>query len=216
MLIAPSVLSADFADLGSECSLAVSHGADWLHLDIMDRQYVPNLTFGAPVIRSLRKRLPQATLDAHLMVASPAETARDCIAAGVDQITFHPEASEDPKALLDEIRSSGVKAGIALHPTQPLSEWRDLLPHCDLVLAMGVIPGFSGQSILDDTFERLAELHSEKLQLGLDFVTVFDGGATLANLDLLAARGVGAVVMGSGYFGSSEKSKVVECVHASN
>lgn len=156
-MVAPSILSADFANLQKEIEAVTAAGADWIHVDVMDGHFVPNLTIGAPVVGSL-KRVSKIPLDVHLMIENPEKYVPDFIKAGADYLTIHVEATKDPASLLRKIRSAGVKAGITLRPGTSVSLIEPLLPEVDLVLVMTVEPGFGGQSFMDDQLVKVARL----------------------------------------------------------
>lgn len=175
MLIAPSILSADFANLEAEIKAVALAKADWIHVDVMDGHFVPNLTIGAPVVKSLKK-VSALPLDVHLMISDPEKYIPDFIAAGADWLTFHIEATQQPQKLLRGIRSKGVKSGITLKPKTSVDEILPLLPDCDLVLVMTVEPGFSGQSFMRDQVAKISRLRKEIKTLGLNTLIEVDGG----------------------------------------
>jgi ribulose-phosphate 3-epimerase len=153
-LVAASILGADFADLGVDCRRALEAGADLLHVDVMDGHFVPNLTMGPALCRSLRRTLPNAFMDVHLMVTDPARFVEPFAEAGVDHLTFHVEVVEDPAALADRIRACGLTAGLAINPPTPVERAEPWLAAFDLILVMSVNPGFSGQSFIGDALEK--------------------------------------------------------------
>ena len=155
--VAPSLLSSDFSRLKEEIEAVEHAGADWLHLDVMDGHFVPNITIGPVVVESIRKvtRLP---LDAHLMIADPDKYAPEFIAAGADWVSFHPETSKDPRALLQRIHELGTKASIAVNPDVPLERVENLLPDVDMILMMTVFPGFGGQAFIEDVLPKIEKI----------------------------------------------------------
>ena len=180
-LIAPSILSADFMNIEKEIRTLEKAEADWVHCDVMDGHFVPNLTFGPPVIKQIRK-LTNLPLDVHLMISNPDETVDQYIEAGADWLSFHIEAANQPKALLKYIRGKGVKAGIVIKPKTSVDAIRDLLPDCDYVLIMSVEPGFGGQSYLESADTKALELSRLKMELDLPYLIQIDGGIGLDNI----------------------------------
>jgi ribulose-phosphate 3-epimerase len=198
-LLAPSLLSANFADLGSSLDVIRERGGDMVHIDVMDGHFVPNLTIGPPVIRELRKRstLP---FDVHLMVTNPAEQAEWFIEAGADYLTFHIEAERHAHRLLSRICSAGIKAGISVVPSTPISLLQDVLPFVDLVLVMTVNPGFGGQTMIASCLEKVRDLKKIKRDRGLSYIVSVDGGVNAATLPSVLDAGTDLVVSGSAFF----------------
>lgn len=202
--IAPSILAADFARLGEEVDAALSAGADWIHVDVMDNHYVPNLTFGPLVCRALRRHGVTAPLDVHLMMKPVDRILPDFAEAGASTITFHPEASEHVDRTLQRIRELGCQAGLALNPASPL----DILPHVldrlDLVLLMGVNPGFGGQTFIPHTLEKARDVRALLDQTGREIPLSVDGGVHAGNIAELAASGFDTFVTGTAFFGTDD------------
>lgn len=174
-LVAPSILAADFANLEKEIQAVTQAGADWIHVDVMDGHFVPNITIGIPVVKSLKKISP-LPLDVHLMIEKPERYVEDFIKAGSDYLTIHVEATEDPGAVLQKIRRLGAKAGITLRPGTMVEKVLPLLPLCDLVLVMTVEPGFGGQSFMVDQVAKISSLRHEIRRLKLKTLVEVDGG----------------------------------------
>lgn len=174
-MVAPSILSADFANLQRDLEAVTAAGADWIHVDVMDGHFVPNLTIGVPVVAALKK-VSKIPLDVHLMIENPEKYVPDFIKAGADYLTIHVEATKDPVSLLRKIRAAGVKSGITLRPGTPLSLVEPLLGECDLVLVMTVEPGFGGQSFMADQIPKITRLRELIRQSGAKTLIEVDGG----------------------------------------
>lgn len=174
-IVAPSILSADFANLEREIKAVADAGANWIHVDVMDGHFVPNLTIGAPVVKSLKPVSP-LPLDCHLMIEKPERFIADFAKAGADYITIHVEATADPRAVLREIRKLGAKAGITLRPATPLEQILPFLPDVDLVLVMTVNPGFSGQAFMPEQADKCEAIRKELDRIGSSALIEVDGG----------------------------------------
>jgi ribulose-phosphate 3-epimerase len=198
-LLAPSILSADFTKLGSSLSLIEEKGGDWIHIDVMDGHFVPNLTLGAPIVKALRpvSRLP---FDVHLMVSNPEALLSDFIAAGADYITFHIEAAVHAHSLVCRIHDAGIKAGISIVPSTPVSAIKELLPLVDLVLVMTVNPGFGGQVMIPGCLEKVRELKKIQQESHFSYIVSVDGGVNARTLPLVLEAGTDVVVSGSAFF----------------
>ncbi len=198
-LLAPSLLSADFSELGAALDSIRDHGGDMVHVDVMDGHFVPNLTIGVPVVKSLKKR-SKLPLDVHLMVSNPAEQVEWFIEAGADYLTFHIEAEVHAHRLVSRIKEAGLKAGISLVPSTPVSALMEVLPFVDLVLVMTVNPGFGGQEMIMACLEKVRELKKIKHDRGLSYIVSVDGGVNGSTLPSVLEAGTDLVVSGSAFF----------------
>lgn len=197
--LSPSILSADFADLAKDVALATDNGAEYIHIDVMDGVFVPNISIGFTVIESLRK-YNDKVFDVHLMIQSPEKYVERFAKAGSDIITFHAESTSDVKGVIDTIHSCGKKVGLAVKPATTVSDISEYLPYVDMVLIMTVEPGFGGQKLMPDMIDKIKELKKVKDECGYDFDIEADGGITLDNVSVLLDAGVNVVVAGSSVF----------------
>jgi len=214
-LIAPSILSADFAEMGAECAHALEAGGDLLHLDVMDGHFVPNLTMGPDMCRALRRALPEAFLDVHLMVTDPAMFVEPFVEAGADHLTFHIEAMpagrerETARELAARIRSSGISAGLSLNPPTSVERVLDVLDAFEMVLVMSVHPGYSGQAFMP---EALAKARRIRERAGTDLRVQMDGGIGTENASAVLDAGCDVLVSASAIFGMPRggRAEVIE------
>jgi ribulose-phosphate 3-epimerase len=208
-LIAPSILSANFARLGEEVDAVLAAGADWVHFDVMDNHYVPNLTIGPLVCEALRKHGVTAPIDVHLMVRPVDRIIPDFAKAGATLISFHPEASEHVDRTLQLIRDHGCQAGLVLNPATPL-DWLDhVMERLDLVLLMSVNPGFGGQGFIPSALDKLRRVRERIDRSGLPIRLEIDGGVKVDNIAEIAAAGADTFVAGSAIFGAPDYAATI-------
>lgn len=208
-LIAPSILSADFARLGEDVERVLAAGADVVHFDVMDNHYVPNLTIGPMVCKALRKYGITAPIDVHLMVKPVDRIIGDFIEAGASWITFHPEASEHIDCSLALIKSAGCKAGLVFNPATPLHHMDHVMDKLDMVLLMSVNPGFGGQAFIPHTLKKLKEARAKIDASGLPIRLEVDGGVGVKNIRDIAAAGADTFVAGSAIFNAPDYAEVI-------
>lgn len=205
IIIAPSILSADFAFLDSEIKKVEKCGADWIHVDVMDGHFVPNLTIGAPVVKSIRKstKLP---LDVHLMIENPEKYVNDFISAGSDIITFHLETVKDPIPLIKKIQNSGVKVGVSIKPKTPVNDVMPFVKDLDLVLIMTVEPGFGGQKFMNECAEKIKEI---KKLAHENLIIEVDGGINDKTAKICTQYGANALVAGNYIYKSEDIERAI-------
>ena len=213
-IIAPSILSADFSRLGDEVRAVLSAGADWVHFDVMDNHYVPNLTIGPLVCEALRKAGITAPIDVHLMVSPVDPLVADFAKAGATMISFHPEATQHVDRTIQLIRDAGCKPGLVLNPATPL-DWLDyVIDKLDLILIMSVNPGFGGQKFIPNALVKLAQVRERIRASGRDIHLEIDGGMKIDNAAQIAKAGADTFVAGSAIFGSSDYAATIAAMRA--
>jgi len=208
-VISPSILSADFARLGDDTQAVLDAGADWVHFDVMDNHFVPNLTIGPMVCKALRNYGIEAPIDVHLMVQPVDDLVEQFAKAGASMITFHPEASIHVDRTINLIKECGCKAGLVFNPTTPLEVLDWTLGQLDMVLLMSVNPGFGGQSFIPYVMEKIARVRSMIDATDLDIRLEIDGGVTVDNIGSLARAGVDTFVSGSAIFGTADYAETI-------
>ena len=197
--IAPSILSADFSRLKEEIQAVESAGADWLHVDVMDGHFVPNITIGPVVVEWVRK-VTKIPMDVHLMITDPDKYSPEFIKAGADWVSIHPETSAKPRSTLTKIRELGAKSAVAVNPDVPLTRVEDCLADADMVLIMSVFPGFAGQAFIPEVLPKIAELRQVIDNRNLPVLIEVDGGIKADNIELVFRAGAEIIVSGSGIF----------------
>jgi len=207
-IIAPSILSADFSKLGDEIKAVEAAGAGWIHIDVMDGHFVPNLTYG-PIIVEACKRVTDLPLDVHLMIEKPDQLIPEFVKAGADWISVHAEACTHLNRSIQLIKSLGAKAGVALNPATPISAIEWVLEELDFVLVMSVNPGFGGQSFIDNSLDKVREIKRMITEKGLNTLIQIDGGVNKKTIRTIAEAGVDSFVAGSAIFGSESYAETI-------
>ena len=208
-IVSPSILSADFSRLGEEVRDVLERGADWIHVDVMDGHFVPNLTIGPMIAGAVRKAAPNAFLDVHLMIENPDDVVQQYRDAGADQIAIHAEAVYHLHRSIQAIKATGAKAGVALNPHTSESVLDYVLDDLDLVLVMSVNPGFGGQSLIEGVFPKIERLRKEIDRRGLNTLIEVDGGVKTHNAKRFTAAGAHALVSGSGVYKAKDRSEAI-------
>jgi ribulose-phosphate 3-epimerase len=213
-IIAPSVLSADFGRLADEVRAATSAGADWLHIDVMDGHFVPNITMGPAAVKAIRKATP-LPLDVHLMITDPLRYLGEFIAAGADSVSVHHEACPDVGRAVDAIHAAGARAAVAINPDTPVSVLSDVVPSLDMVLVMSVNPGFGGQEFIEAAIPKLREAAHLRQRRGLSLLIEVDGGITVANAGRAAEAGADVIVAGTAVFRAPDYGQAIAALRSS-
>lgn len=214
IIVAPSILSGDFANMEKTVRLVEMWDGDWIHCDVMDGVYVNNITFGMPMIHAIRK-ITKKTLDVHLMITKPEKYIEQFAKAGSDIITFHPDASDDPLQALRLIKKHNVKAGLVFNPDVPLEDYKPLFAFCDLILIMSVYAGKGGQSFIEDTYKKIRQARVYCNLMGLDIPIEVDGGIGEGNYKKVIEAGGNILVAGSSIFNSHNPPQTIKLLRSS-
>ncbi|MAZ93424.1 MAG: ribulose-phosphate 3-epimerase [Bacteroidales bacterium] len=208
-LIAPSLLSANFANLEGDINMLNKSEADWFHLDVMDGVFVPNISFGIPIIKAIKK-LAKKPLDVHLMIVQPERYISEFKSAGADILTIHIEASTHLHRSIDEIKNEGMKAGVVLNPHTPISSLVDIISNLDIILLMSVNPGFGGQKFIENTYQKISKLKDLIIKSNSNALIEIDGGVNLNNAPKLIETGADVLVAGNTVFSSENPSQTIK------
>ena len=212
--ISPSILSADFSHLGADCRMVLDAGAQMLHYDVMDGHFVPNISFGVPVLKSLHKALPDAFYDVHLMITHPQQYAEAFAKAGASLLNFHLECDDDIQETIDAIKAQGCKVGMTIKPGTPVEELGYYLDQLDLVLVMSVEPGFGGQKFMADMMPKVKKIRQMLDEANPACIIEVDGGINTETASLCAQAGASVLVMGSAFFKAQDRAALAKQVRA--
>ncbi|MEA4935401.1 MAG: ribulose-phosphate 3-epimerase [Paludibacter sp.] len=202
-IVSPSILAADFSNLQAACEMINQSDAEWIHIDVMDGVFVPNISFGFPVIEAVKKHC-RKFIDVHIMIVHPEKYVKRFAEAGAEMLTFHFEASENPEVVIDLIRKEGIKVGITINPDVPVAALKPYIDKVDMVLLMSVFAGYGGQKFIEESYQRLDELKKMIDELNPDCMIEVDGGVSLDNATKLYAHGANVLVAGSSVFKAND------------
>lgn len=208
--IAPSILAADYTRLGEDIKACTESGVSWIHCDVMDGHFVPNISYGSLVVEAARRSAPEGFLDVHLMIYNPDRYINDFAKAGANLITVHVEADPHIHRTLGAIKELGLYRGVAINPGTPLTAIEELLPEVDLVCVMSVNPGFGGQKFIQSSLQKIERLITWRKHMDLNFLIEIDGGAGPGNVEDIAAAGTDVIVAGSSVFGANDKNEQIQ------